>query len=716
MIRFPLLIAHVVLAALPLLNITSRAAAQPANACCTITAIDARRGVVQASITASGSVFEFTARMPSILARLRVGQAVQANFANNQVSLDGRTVCCTVTKAPSAPAGARRAPAPAPVRTRAPAPIPTSAQGSVAAAQQGVLTARMANLPQVTYGEPVPRSTTRGSGLLARVATHTVNAKVRGRDVSARILHVNGRQGIDESGLPDGVRRLLGMHVRKLPLDASQYYLVDPDLAAQWAATHPVPPEIKPKDGDGNDSECGTVSINGIVDCAEDAAQSVEEEFERARKRADDWWKESADKLAEQWQESAGCFADHRLSGPATPVKFSITPSMRVDLTQSGARGSAKGTVAGSATLGIPMEADFSAGMDFFYIPCLPFVFRPRSITADGSLTVGQELAVDVTATGAFHKTFTIPPTGGPQIPLYVIPIVIGNVPVAVLDVSAYIEGEVEVKGAGKASGRFAVSNSHRSTFEFACSGQGCTGKQKGSSPPATTNESAQIDGQVSVQPGIYAALQLSFDYNILQGRAGPQPYLLGVANGCGAVSATQSGGTTSSTSSAALIADLDWGVTLRAEALAGGQRIGSRWEQRLMADRHLWSRDMAPGGSSALVATATGPAQAVAAQPAAVTLRMPACYPYTDKVQYRLTWTGGATPAPHAACQWQAGAGTCQFDPAKDLALSLTWPNAGTQSVSVQVLKDAHRTFAPAPPPTQLTIAVGAPSGEGQP
>ena len=149
------------------------------------------------------------------------------------------------------------------------------------------------------------------------------------------------------------------------------------------------------------------------------------------------------------------------------------------------------------------MEADFAAGMDFFYIPCLPFVFRPRSIRADGSLTVGQQLAVDVTATGSFEKTFTIPPTGGPQIPLYVIPIIIGNVPVAVLDVSAYIEGEVEVEGEGKASGRFSVTNSHRSVFEFSCSGEGCTGREKGSSPPATTNESAQIEGQISVQPGI---------------------------------------------------------------------------------------------------------------------------------------------------------------------------------------------------------------------
>lgn len=686
-------------------------AAQRTAACCTITAIDARARVVHAKVTASGSVFEFTARTPATLASLRVGQAVQVDFSTGRVSLDGRTVCCTVTKAPTAPSVVRSAPRPAPSRTTAPAPTTTPTQGNVAAVPRGVLTARMANLPRVTYGEPIPRSTTR-TGKLPRVAMHTVNARVAGRNVSARILHLNGRQGIESSGLPDGVRRLLGMHVRKLPRTASQYYLVDPTLAAQWAATHPVPPEIEPKDENEDDSDCGTVSINGIVDCAEDAAQAVEDEFERARDRAEDWWDESADKLAKEWGEAVGCFADHRLSGPRTPVKFSTTPSMRVDLTQNGSRGSATGQVSGSVTLGIPMEADFAAGMEFFYIPCLPFVFRPKSISADGSFTVGQQLAVEVTATGSFEKTFTIPPTGGPQIPLYVIPIVIGDVPVAVLDVSAYIEGEVEVESEGKASGRFAVSNAHRSAFEFECSGEGCTGREKGSSAPATTNESAQIEGQISVQPGIYAALQLSFDYNILQGRAGPQPYLLGVANGCAGVSATQSGGASSSTSSAALIADLDWGVKIRAEALAGGQRIGSRWEQRVMRDRHIWSRDLAPGGSSALVPTATGLAQVVASQPATVTLRMPACYPYTDKVQYRLTWTGGAAPAPHAACQWQAAAGTCEFDPTKDLALRLTWPTAGTHGLSVRVVKDEHRTFAPAPPPVQLTISVAPPGG----
>lgn len=696
--------------------LAGEASAQPPRACCSITAIDARANVISARESATGNAFEFTARNRALLSQIRVGQAVHANFATQRVSLDGRTVCCTITKAPAPSVAPRPAAVPAPTRgpTTAAPPAPPTPGGAAAPLQTAVPRAAT-SLPQVTYGAPMAAPPAHASGGLTRVATRSASARVKGRNVTSQLLHLNGRQGIRNSGLPDGVRRLLEMHVRKVPLAESQYYIVHPQLAAQWAATHPVPPEVKPKDANEDNSDCGTISINGIVDCTEDAAQAIEDEFERARKRAEDWWDESTGDLADQWSEAKSCFADHTLPGPETPVKFSITPSMTVNMEQSGSRGSAQGTLKGSVTLGVPMQSDFLARMEFFYIPCLPFVFRPKRITADGSLTVGQQLGVDLTATGAFDKIFTVPPTGGPQIVLYVIPIVIGDIPVAVLDVSAYIEGEIQVKGDGRANGSFAVTNAHRSSFDFACSGKGCSGVQKGTTVPTTTNESAQVQGQVSVQPGIYTALQLSFDYNVLQARAGPQPYLLGVANGCGAISGSQStNGSSTSATNAALTADLDWGLKLRAEALAGGQRIGDRWESKAMQDRHLWYRDMAPGGSTALVATVTGPAQATASQPASVNVRMPSCYPYKDDVQYRITWSGGAIPAPHPACQWQGATGTCRFDPASDLAIKLTWQNPGVHTLSVQPLRDAHRAFNPAPRAATLTVTISAAPGGG--
>ena len=51
----------------------------------------------------------------------------------------------------------------------------------------------------------------------------------------------------------------------------------------------------------------------------------------------------------------------------------------------------------------------------------------------------------------------------------------------------------------------------------------------------------------------------------------------------------------------------------VRAEALAGGQRIGKRWETKLMKERHIWFKDLAQGGSSALQPAVALPAAAAA-------------------------------------------------------------------------------------------------------
>lgn len=680
-------------------------------ACCAITAIDASTGVVSAKITASGNVFEFKARNPATLSSMRVGQAVQANFAKNQVSLDGRTVCCTITKAP-APAVAVRQP---------PAAAPTSG-GNVAAAAAGTQLARVVvPPPKIGLGAPVQRTggPKRAAELAyapaSRFETRNVAAIIGGRQVQRSVVHLYGLDGIENapSSLPDGVRRLLEIHARKTPPGEHTAYIVDPLVAQEWSRTHEVPASIKVKSGGGKCKGNEFERFRCRTDKSWDNwSELTSEEWERLRKNAQGWWDDAA-KTLKQCTTTTDGWTDQVASGPMTPVTFSVVPKLTVDVEKSGTKGSAKGTVKGSVALGFPMQGDFRVGVTVFYIPCLPGVYRLRSLTADGNLTVGSQIGVNVTATGSFDKTYTVPPSGGLQYPLYVIPIMIGDIPVAVIDVSAYIEGDVRVTADGQAVGAFTVTNSHRSVFDFDCSGKGCTGHEKGSTAPTTTNESAQIQGQVQVKPGIYTALQLSFDYNILQGRAGPEPYLLGIANGCGAVSATQTaGGPSTSQTNGALVADLDWGLMLRAEALAGGQRIGDRWEySRLMRDKHMWFRDMAPSGSTALTPSVTAPAQFTAAQAAVVKVRMPSCYPYTDKVKYRLTWDGGATvAAPGNVCTWQAGSGSCSFDPTKDLTLSVSWPNAGAFNLSVQLVEDEHnRRFLPVPQPLRLNATVGA-------
>ncbi|MGH7429407.1 MAG: hypothetical protein ACREJ4_13785, partial [Candidatus Methylomirabilaceae bacterium] len=445
------------------------------------------------------------------------------------------------------------------------------------------------------------------------------------------------------------------------------------------------------------------------------ATEAVSDEWQRTFDHASNEWENAKKTLADAWETSVECFTERTISSGEIPVNFSITPSMTVNLSQSGSKGSAQGTVSGSATLGIPMQSNFGARLDLFYIPCLPFAVRPKALSGNGVLTVGQELKVSVSATGSFNKTFTIPPTGGPSIPIQVFPIIIGGVPVAILDVSAYIEGEIQVRADGKAAGQFQIRNSNPTSFVFTCSGKGCSARSRGQPAATTTNESAQIEGTVSVKPAIYTALELNFNYEALSARAGPQPYLLGVASGCAAAAGSQTaGGASTSHENHVLSADLDWGVELRAEALVLDKIVGNSYRANLMDEKHLWFRDMAPGGSNALVATVESAGPAVAGQRADHKVKMPSCYPYTSRMKYQVSWTGGATPAPDpakgAACSWQAAQskGTCTFDPTKEFVISLVWPTPGNWSLTVVPVGDTHdRVFTPGPKPTQVTVTV---------
>ena len=229
---------------------------------------------------------------------------------------------------------------------------------------------------------------------------------------------------------------------------------------------------------------------------------------------------------------------------------------------------------------------------------------------------------------------------------------------------------------------------------------------------PQNITESAQIKGQVYVKPSVYVALQLDFDYDLLSARAGPQPYLLAMASGCGEASATQaSNGQSTSEQNYALTADVDWGVELRAEALVADKIVGKPFKHSVTGDKHLWFSDLAPGGSSALIADVRSAGPAVAAKPALYTVKMPICYPYTNRMRYQVTWTGGATPARTTACQWQSGRGTCDFDPTQNLSFNLTWPAAGTYGLTVVPLSDDHdRKFSSRAQPTRLEVTVAGP------
>ncbi len=708
-------------------------AQQPATPCCGIIAIDAATGIVTAKVTTNGNTFQFKVADARTLATLRVGGGVYANFAGKQVSLDGRTSCCTITSGPTAPpvgpAPAGRLPVSQPTAAAPPAPPPAAAAAPPApratvpavpapsaarVVNASPITASMVNLPPtVTFGPPQPRTTMR-TRATTRFISATMTTQVAGRSVTAPVVYLRGLKAVDEApSIPAGARRLLKMLVRRVPLGESDHYIVNTQMAQEWMAAHPpVPDNVKPTEP--SEKKCG--NWYDSWDCATEA---VSDEWKRTYDHAVNEWNNAEKTMADAWETSVECFTERKISSGDIPIRFKIPNSMTVNLSQGASKGSAQGTVSGTATLGIPMQSDVAARLDLFYIPCLPFAIRPKALSANGVLTVGQELKVSLSATGSFNKTFTIPPTGGPVIPIQVFPIVIGGVPVAELDVSAYIEGEIEVSAEGKAEGQFQITNSNPTGFDFECSGKGCQRGSRGAAPPraTTTNESAQIQGTVSVQPAIYTALQLDFNYEALSARVGPQPYLLGVASGCAAAAGAQTaGGASTIEENHVLSADLDWGVELRAEALVLGKIVGNSYRTQLMnpEHKHLWFRDLAPGGSNALVASvqSVGPARVGMRTDHKVT--MPSCYPYNSRVKYQVSWTGGATPAPDAgrstACTWlpAQSKGTCTFDPSKEFVISLIWPTAGSYSLTVVPVGDAHdRVFMPAPKPTQLKVSV---------
>ncbi|MEX1185173.1 MAG: hypothetical protein WEA80_01110 [Gemmatimonadaceae bacterium] len=587
-------------------------------------------------------------------------------------------------------------------------------------------------MPTISYGPPQPRTLASLASLASRggrdlfaepgpdekAVPRELTTVVAGQNVTRKVLRLRGLDDIEQSELPDGAKRLLLMHMGTIAADQSDQYIVNPDLAEEWMRTHPpVPSHIKPPEKKKESQGCSTrhMSWKCVKNEGQQAIDKASEEWENLRREAQRAWSNASDELSRSWEMAEGCFADHTLSLREIPVTFDIDPTMSIPIEGGEMKSSSvRGELSGSVSLGIPMKSDFTAQLELFYIPCLPFVLRPKALSADGSMTVGETLTGTVTATGRFGREFKIPPGGGPSIPIAMLPIVVGGVPVAELDIAAYIEGSVTLAGDGKAEGSFQVKNTNTVEFDVACDGGGCSSRSQMTRDPIIVTESAQLQGQVSVEPAIYTALQLNFNFNALSLRAGPQPYLLAEMAGCiaGAAQQTEGGGSRSSHNEG-LMADLDWGVKFRAEALVMGEVVGNPYVKSVTGNRHVMFRDLVREGSTALVAVVDTAPQVTAGKPATYRVRMPSCYPYTTPVQYRISWTGGATARPTEGCDWQRG--ICKFDPKKDLVIDLTWPAEGSYSLTIVPVGDEHgtgrstqlRTFEPAPKATELSITV---------
>jgi hypothetical protein len=705
----------------------------PGIPCCAITAIDTKTGQVTARVTASGQTFSFTAS-PSMLNSLKVGQGVFANFTSKQVSVDGVAPCCTIV---AAPAGTTSGKASGNRMSQAPATNdvarPETAASQIAegisnpcAGQNQPTSAKTGNVPQPlktatggpsTFGDSICagtpyKRTVAIAKTTSRFDARQVTATVNQQTVKGTILHLRGLDGIQQAlaqGLiPKTVGDILSMHVRALAAGESDHYLVNPDLALAWSKTHPEPPLAAGKATDNHEG-CDKWSMH----CAGEVVQHAESQVEQLRQQAVQDWQHMAAQAAQLYKEQAACFNESSKTLAKIPIEFDEPFQVNYPFADSGKSGSFSGSVNGKVGLGLPVQMDVTTDVSVFYVECLPFMIRPRGVDGAGSVTVGTNFIAQITATGTFKQDFPIFSTTPPY-PIQVIPIVVAGVPLAEVDMSAYVAADVNVEVTATASASYQAQHNHTINLQFSCSGAGCTGHTTQGPTVTKTSESAEIKGQATITPAVYTALQFDFDFDALSLRAGPKPALIAQINGCDySAEQTVSGKPAAFQHSDCLVADLDWKIDFVSQALIGGKSVASSTDANFLPRRHIYFDDLlsSKGASTALIAGVSEVPNSGAGKPVFFKVQMPRCYPYTDKVQYKVAWNGGGSGVPDpAACTWNnsAGTGICFADPTKELEIGFQWP-AGNHSLSVTLVHDQHpREFT-----VQLNpVSVEVPSG----
>jgi len=683
----------------------------PNTPCCGITSVDPGKNLASAKENSTGRAFQFKANDPATMRSLKPGENIYANFRNMQVSVDGRNPFGTIVNL-------------------AQTGISTGLNQIGTNLQLQLPPKAMLGPPQMIKSNVPTRPIARGPVQYTRL-TNTGGYN---------LVHLHGLIGVKSAGaLPQGVRDILFLQAGSLPLGQVDNYIVNVQLAQKWAQTHPEPDYLKnaAKDADSHtgcpDNRCALATESLTTDCAQKLTDYSTCEVKQKTAELVQWfqneWNQITGQLAKDRDQAQSCWQEQPLNTLNGQVQFSYSPQFPVSFQKSGDTknpfGKFSGSISGNATFGLPIDANFVAQLQMFYIPCLtidgvPIYVRPKSIGADGTLGVSETLNANLKASGQFDQTLTVPPDGGVQIPIEVFPITVDGVPIAEMDVSLFVEGTVNANGNGSLDGTVNLQAHEQTAFNFSCDGHGCSGGAHGVPMPTTTTESVQVKGRIQLKPAIYAALQLDLDVDLLSGRVGPEPYLFGEIYGCAAASASQStsGGSTSQELHA-LTADVDWGLDLLAEALAGGDQF---WKQNWrITGGHLLFKPLAP--SNALIPAIAGTTQPPLGKPAIYNIKMPTCYPYADQMEYHLQWTGGATtigagapvaltaaggflnnpagnlkliPRDPPSCNTaQKGQADCLSDPLNDMLFNLAWPTSGNFSLVVTPVRDKHgRTF----------------------
>jgi len=327
--------------------------------------------------------------------------------------------------------------------------------------------------------------------------------------------------------------------------------------------------------------------------------------------------------------------------------------------------GNAQGNAAISAVVEIKRFRLFGS--------CIPYAIKYAGAHAEGSIKIdsGTSISGTVHYSNEWQTQVAKPHLGSVDFLVAgIIPVHIGfNLPVSVgLDLQASASGSVAYNSNQAATGSFSVN----------CTLNGCSGSANYtvSNPqgsPITGDAQSRIQPSVWAQAAVRAYL---YDEWFAYAQLGVRPYVRGdlwgyYGNNCG-----DSDGNGTNETVDALTFDLDWQlhVTGQAAVFGGNPR---KWNDIWHTNRyHIGFWDLI--GSEAIQPMLMGPASSLAGMATQYSAKMRPCWPYSDDVNYSISWgdnsTTNFTGSPQA---WQNS--------------SHAWPTNGTYTMSLSAQSDTH-------------------------
>jgi hypothetical protein len=294
---------------------------------------------------------------------------------------------------------------------------------------------------------------------------------------------------------------------------------------------------------------------------------------------------------------------------------------------------------------------------------CVPYAVKPKSVSASGQigLSYGSNLTGSTSNDLHFSKEVAKVNLGG----VWLYGVYLGaNVPLAV---------GLDLHQDATASVTFHGMNAVDASFDYSCEvGQGCKGSSHFDlgdlqTPDALTGS---VTGHLKPEAWVQASIRGYFyTEKLAYAQIGVRPRLKAdlwgyLGNECGDADADGNPETVS-----ALTLDVDGTASLVAE----GSLVGSSKEWELGSiSKHLLFKDLLGSGSSAMSPMLQGPNQGTVNVDTSYSAQMRPCWPYSENVDYELSWDDGEATSLTGAPK-QAAFATHRFAQEGDFAVGLT-------------------------------------------